>query len=77
MNQEQLTQSIKELMTSGESDKAIIDALLELDRDARDLGCDFTKESLKEAKEFSKKIYKAISKIDKKVGNLLIYTIDN
>lgn len=72
-----LKESIEELKESGASTSEIIDALLELDRDIRDLGCDFTEESLREAKNKSKVIYKAISEVDAKAGELLITRIDN
>jgi hypothetical protein len=74
---ENLKESIEELKNSGASTSDIIDALLELDRDIRDLGCDFTEETLREAKNKSKVIYKAISEVDAKAGELLITRIDN
>lgn len=72
-----LKESIEELKESGASKSEIVDALLELDRDIRDLGCDFTEETLREAKNKSKVIYKAISEVDAKAGELLITRIDN
>lgn len=71
-----LKENIKELVSSGGTTREITDALLELDRDCRDLGKDYTAETLKEAKERSKLIYKAISEIDKELGKMLIVNID-
>lgn len=73
---EKLRIRIEELTNSGASTRDIVDGLLELDRDIRDLGKGFTKEDLKEAKKRSKLIYRAITKVDKETGKLLINNID-
>ena len=73
---ENLKEKIEELSNAPVSIRIRVDALLELDSGIRDLGRDFTKESLTEAKTMSKMIYEAISKIDPATGKMLILTID-
>jgi len=72
-----LDEKIKELKNSGGTKRQITDALLELDRDIRDLGLGATKESLRAAKRHSKKIYRAIKEVDKDLGKLFINNIDS
>ena len=74
---DKLKERIEELKQSGASTSDIIDGLLELDRDVRDLGCDYTEETLRVAKNKSKEIYKAIYELDAKAGELLVTRIDN
>tara|TARA_R110000803_G_scaffold158582_1_gene222820 strand:+ start:248 stop:475 length:228 start_codon:yes stop_codon:yes gene_type:complete len=73
---EEFKDKIKELSETEASVGLRVDALLELDRDNMDLGKGFTKESLTEARKRSKLIYKAIAKIDKETGALLLKAID-
>jgi hypothetical protein len=53
-----------------------VDGLLELDRDVLDLGRGATKEAMILSKKYSRKIYRAISKIDKQTGKLLLDHLD-
>ena len=53
-----------------------IDALLELDRDIRDLGLNHTKTQKLQSRRDSKKIYQAINKLDPATGAILLKTID-
>lgn len=53
-----------------------VDGLLELDRDVLDLGKGATREAIKMSKKYSLKIYKAINKLDKQTGKLLLNHLD-
>ena len=53
-----------------------VDGLLELDRDVLDLGKGATREAIKMSKKYSRKIYKAINKLDKQTGKLLLNHLD-
>ena len=53
-----------------------VDGLLELDRDVLDLGKGATSEAIKMSKKYSIKIYKAINKLDKQTGKLLLNHLD-
>ena len=67
---------IEEIVNTDTSVKLRVDALLELDRDNMDLGLGCTKEALKEARNNSKKIYRAIKKLDRATGELLLNHVD-
>ena len=69
---EELNNKIKEITSSGASSKEMINGLLELDRGLEYLFESCTEDCLKMANNMSKMIYKAIIKIDKSKGDLLI-----
>ena len=53
-----------------------VDGLLELDRDVLDLGKGATIDAVRLSKKYSLKIYKAINKLDKQTGKLLLNHLD-
>ena len=71
-----MEEKIEYILQSGASKEKQINALLELDRDNVDLGKGFTKEARRTSKKNSRKIYKAISKLDSKLGELFLNHID-
>ena len=68
---------IENILAEQITDKQKIDKLLELDCNMyTNLGTDSTKTEKQEVKRMSKKIYKAIQKINEPVGKSLLQAID-
>jgi len=72
-----LIEQIEELENAPASVRERVDGLFLLDQRMRDLGSDFTPETLVKAKADSLLIYEAIERIDPATGKMIILNIDN
>lgn len=73
---QEINEKIQYILDSGVSNLKKVDALLELDADNIDLGKGASKSSIALSRKNSRTIYKAIKKVDKATGELLINHLD-